>query len=323
MTDNQNGAPRQPPGDGEPLEEGFVPLDETQPIEPEAVEPELEAIDEETTDREPAVGRVTADAMLAASTSRSSWFGSMVGGVFSTLMVFVFLGYLQPTMGSSEVISLPDIVQLQTGLGANRKPPPPPKQQSRQKPKRKPQSQRPKQVVRQTAPRSNPTRAPQSSSRFMTSMGLDLGIGMGPGGGAVVDLAMQLDEGLDEESEQVREYLRTRDQVRSQSRRGVGGFEDSAVTAGIREPQVLLKPEDIYPRQARKDAIEGFVLLNALISVSGSIIEFEILGAQPEGVFEDAVIDSLHRWRFSPAEDGNGRPMEFWKRLKIDFELEK
>ena len=70
---------------------------------------------------------------------------------------------------------------------------------------------------------------------------------------------------------------------------------------------------DALSAQGRKEEIEGFVMIKVLISANGSVTEFEIMGARPEDVFEEVVIDSLPRWRFSPAKDKAGRPMEFWK----------
>lgn len=279
----------------------------------------------EPPEERPELERVPADEAIPELTRGRSWAASILGGALCTALVFVFLGYLQPTMSSSEAISLPDIVKLETGLGSNRRPPPRPKEQRQEKVERKSQ-QKPKQVVRQSVARNNPARAQQNVRQLanLPSMNLDLNIGVS-GGGATMAIAMPVGTEEDErEARAVEEYVRTRDEVRRASYDRSRGTGPGAFGAGgVTEPRLIFQPPPNYPLKAREQEIEGDVYLKVLVSVDGSITEFEILGARPQGVFDEAVIESLPRWRFSPAKDAGGRPIEFWKDIKIQFRLEE
>lgn len=281
----------------------------------------------EGTEEPPVLEEAVQDEPLDGPTSGRFWSASVIGGSFSTLFVFVFLGYLQPTMSSSEAITLPDIVQLQTGLGSNRKPPPPPKEQKQEKAERKSRPKRAKKVVRQKIARSKPTRAQQGARQLnpLASMNMNINLSLGGGSGTAMAIGLPTGQaGFEQEAREVEEYVRTRERAKRDSYdRGRGGSARGAFGgSGVTPPRLIHRPRMPYPPRARKEEIEGFVMVKVLVSANGSISEFEILGARPEDVFEDVVINSLAQWRFSPAKDSGGRPIEIWKEYNIKFRLE-
>lgn len=89
-----------------------------------------------------------------------------------------------------------------------------------------------------------------------------------------------------------------------------------------REPRLIFRPSQEYPAKALASGTEGSVRLRFRVSKRGTIEEFEILRSQPRGVFEDSVIQSLSRWRFEPAHDASGQPVECWKEMEVEFRLE-
>lgn len=66
-----------------------------------------------------------------------------------------------------------------------------------------------------------------------------------------------------------------------------------------------------YPSQALKKEIEGWVTVRFGIDTKGVPINIEVVESSPEGVFEEAAIKSVEKYRFSPARNqATGMPVE-------------
>jgi len=55
-----------------------------------------------------------------------------------------------------------------------------------------------------------------------------------------------------------------------------------------------------FPLEARKHGLEGWVDVQFLVNPDGSVGEVTVVGAQPVGVFEQAALDAVRRWRYQP-----------------------
>lgn len=55
-----------------------------------------------------------------------------------------------------------------------------------------------------------------------------------------------------------------------------------------------------YPTRAAEKGIEGFVLVQFDVNETGSVVNPEILGADPPGIFDRAAIRALERWKYQP-----------------------
>jgi len=98
-----------------------------------------------------------------------------------------------------------------------------------------------------------------------------------------------------------------------------GRAKTPGVAKGARQ---LPPPKPPYPKAARQANIEGAVKFRALVEVDGTISEYEILTAQPEGYFEETIIESvIPNLRFHPAEDAEGQPLPSWETVIYRFEL--
>lgn len=64
----------------------------------------------------------------------------------------------------------------------------------------------------------------------------------------------------------------------------------------------------VYPRNALQREIEGEVIVRFTISADGRVQEPQILHAQPQRVFDRAVLTALREWRFKP-QIINGNPV--------------
>ena len=65
----------------------------------------------------------------------------------------------------------------------------------------------------------------------------------------------------------------------------------------------------VYPRAALEDNVSGEVRVRITVDAEGKVTDTVILESTPAGVFDDAALAAVRRWRFKPAEV-DGRPVE-------------
>ena len=87
-----------------------------------------------------------------------------------------------------------------------------------------------------------------------------------------------------------------------------------------RQPMIAARVPPPYPYMARRRGIQGKVMVRLLVGMDGRVTKSEVLNAQPAGVFEDAVLRTVGRWRFSPALR-SGKPIAAWVETSVKFEL--
>ena len=75
-----------------------------------------------------------------------------------------------------------------------------------------------------------------------------------------------------------------------------------------------------YPREAVRRGTEGHVEVRFTVARDGSTREFEVVVAEPVGVFEEAAIEALRGWRFEPVMK-NGEPAEQRASVRMKFQL--
>jgi len=75
----------------------------------------------------------------------------------------------------------------------------------------------------------------------------------------------------------------------------------------------------VYPEHARSLGIEGTVIINALISEKGDVIDTEILKSIKNAVgFDQASLQAVRQWKFQPASV-MGIKVKVWIRVAIEF----
>jgi len=84
------------------------------------------------------------------------------------------------------------------------------------------------------------------------------------------------------------------------------------------KPKILSRPPLEYPASALKDGIKGYVIINLLVAKDGSVELAKVLESQPVGVFDNAALNAVRSWRFSPAKY-KGKPVKLWAKQKIRF----
>lgn len=109
----------------------------------------------------------------------------------------------------------------------------------------------------------------------------------------------------------------------------VSDFEisESLFMSAFRMTEVDQKPRTIrtfppqYPYLAKRDGIEGRVVLKFVVDTDGLPRETEVEESVPEGIFDEAAVKALNRYRFRPAIK-NGNAVLCIVRLPISFRLD-
>ncbi len=76
--------------------------------------------------------------------------------------------------------------------------------------------------------------------------------------------------------------------------------------------------EPTYPRSARARSVSGWVDMEFTVAVNGSVEAIRVVGAEPGGVFENAAVEALGKWRFEPMRR-EGSAVEQRARLRLRF----
>jgi protein TonB len=96
--------------------------------------------------------------------------------------------------------------------------------------------------------------------------------------------------------------------------------QDTIMSEGTvdRKPEVMNRPAMEYPAAAMSDGIKGYVVVNLLITKDGRVELAKVLDAEPQGIFENAVLAGVKEWTFSPARY-KGEPVKVWAKQRISF----
>jgi protein TonB len=99
---------------------------------------------------------------------------------------------------------------------------------------------------------------------------------------------------------------------------GSGGqpFNGSQVEQRAR---VLLKPEPTYTEEARRNHVEGTVMLRVVFASNGDVVQIHAVHTLPDGLTERAIA-AARQIKFVPAVKG-GRPVSVFMQLEYNFNL--
>lgn len=82
----------------------------------------------------------------------------------------------------------------------------------------------------------------------------------------------------------------------------------------------IFKIEPIYPREAARKRIEGWVKLEFTITESGTVSDPAVVDSRPRRTFDRSAIQSIRKWRFEPRVV-DGRPVQRQASQVIEFRL--
>lgn len=64
------------------------------------------------------------------------------------------------------------------------------------------------------------------------------------------------------------------------------------------------------------------MVLKLLIGLDGRVKDVEVERSEPAGVFDAVTVEAARQWVFSPQLE-DGKPVEGWVRVPVDFEAPK
>jgi TonB family protein len=77
----------------------------------------------------------------------------------------------------------------------------------------------------------------------------------------------------------------------------------------------------VYPPSARERGTGGWVDVLFTVRVDGTITDLSVTAAEPAGIFEQAAMAAVRRWRYQPVRK-EGRAVEQRARVRIRFAVE-
>jgi protein TonB len=77
-----------------------------------------------------------------------------------------------------------------------------------------------------------------------------------------------------------------------------------------------------YPYKAARRGIEGWVRVSFRVTEAGTVEDVQVLESEPPGIFEQAAIKAVYRWRFKP-RIVNGQAMAGTAEQVVEFELNR
>lgn len=96
------------------------------------------------------------------------------------------------------------------------------------------------------------------------------------------------------------------------------------VAAGIpdQDVAVLSRTPPLYPSGARRNKTEGWVKLSLLITEKGNVQDVVVLDSSPAGVFDQAAIRAVYKWKFRPRIE-HGEPVAARAEQTLEFQLNR
>lgn len=102
---------------------------------------------------------------------------------------------------------------------------------------------------------------------------------------------------------------------------GVGPYIKAGPGGKVPQPELLYRVEPIYPDPARRERVDGFVLLQAIVNQKGNVVDVKVLQAPPAKYgFAEKAIEAVTQWRFKPSYY-KGRPVAVQIKFSVEFNL--
>jgi TonB family protein len=89
----------------------------------------------------------------------------------------------------------------------------------------------------------------------------------------------------------------------------------------IPEPELLYRVEPDYPAPARRERVDGFVLIEAIVNQEGDVINVKTLQSPPRRYgFAEKATEAVSKWKFRPSVY-NGKPVSVRITFAVEFNL--
>jgi protein TonB len=95
-----------------------------------------------------------------------------------------------------------------------------------------------------------------------------------------------------------------------------------ALDTGDGEYVPIQRVAAVYPRRAMQRGIQGYVIVEFTVGKSGAVQEPIVLEASPEGIFEQAAIDAVLKFKYKPRVINGESTAVAGVQTRIEFELD-
>ena len=92
------------------------------------------------------------------------------------------------------------------------------------------------------------------------------------------------------------------------------------VEGEVKAPVKVFAEPPVYTEAARKERVQGAVIVETIIDEKGDVVQIRLLEGQPLGLSAEAMA-TIARWKFEPATL-DGEPVSVYYNLTINFRLE-
>jgi periplasmic protein TonB len=90
------------------------------------------------------------------------------------------------------------------------------------------------------------------------------------------------------------------------------------VSQGVSTGLILKKVQPKYPEKARQKGIQGTVVLHALISKEGDVVDLSTVSGDP--LLAKSAVKATKQWKYKPYLL-NGNPVEVDTQIQVNFTL--
>jgi TonB family protein len=93
-----------------------------------------------------------------------------------------------------------------------------------------------------------------------------------------------------------------------------------SVSQGVSEGLLLHKIAPVYPPEAKRQHVQGTVVLRAVIGKDGRLVDLEAVSGPPQLV--EAAVGAVQQWRYKPYTLA-GEPVEIQTMITVNFQLSR
>ena len=90
------------------------------------------------------------------------------------------------------------------------------------------------------------------------------------------------------------------------------------ITQGVTQGLLVKRVNPKYPKEARKEGIQGVVILTAKIGKHGDIADLSVVSGDP--LLAKAAMDAVKKWKYRPYLL-LGQPVEVQTQIQVNFVL--
>ena len=101
---------------------------------------------------------------------------------------------------------------------------------------------------------------------------------------------------------------------------GTGGGAFRAGVNGVGMPSCFYMPNPPYSEEARKAKYSGTVLVEAIVTVDGRVVNPRVIKSPGLGL-DDSTVNTMRTWRCKPANGPNGKPVAVQVPFEVTFRL--